>query len=235
MNFDFSDDQKFLQQTARDYLAEHSPLSACREILETDKPYADELWKGAAEMGWQGAVIPEETVLTRLHDDVTATLRQHRFPTSTRPIMEVCGTEGRLLWTEVGLAPGGAWWLPHPQYKPDGTHDQWQALEPTIPDGFDPQSPALIDEYCFVEEYVNALDENREPESSGVEEHHVVEIMMGAFESAAYGRRVELPQADRQHPLRRWRREHGLGEPPPVPRDWREWLIAEDRRLGRQV
>ena len=60
MNFDFSDDQKFLQQTARDYLAEHSPLSACREILETDKPYADDLWKGAAEMGWQGAVIPEE-------------------------------------------------------------------------------------------------------------------------------------------------------------------------------
>ncbi len=60
MNFDFSDDQKFLQQTARDYLAEHSPLSACREILETDKPYADDIWKGAAEMGWQGAVIPEE-------------------------------------------------------------------------------------------------------------------------------------------------------------------------------
>ncbi|MCS5635522.1 MAG: acyl-CoA/acyl-ACP dehydrogenase [Myxococcota bacterium] len=59
MNFDFSDDQKFLQQTARDYLAEHAPLSACREILETDKPFADDLWKGAAEMGWQGAVIPE--------------------------------------------------------------------------------------------------------------------------------------------------------------------------------
>jgi alkylation response protein AidB-like acyl-CoA dehydrogenase len=60
MNFDFSDDQKLLQQTARDYLAEHAPLTVCREILETDKPYADDLWKGAAEMGWQGAVIPEE-------------------------------------------------------------------------------------------------------------------------------------------------------------------------------
>ena len=60
MNFDFSDDQKLLQQTARDFLAEHSPLSVCREILEGDKPYAADLWKGAAEMGWQGAVIPEE-------------------------------------------------------------------------------------------------------------------------------------------------------------------------------
>ena len=60
MNFDFSDDQKLLQQTARDFLAEHSPLSVCREILEGEKPYADNLWNQAAEMGWQGAVIPEE-------------------------------------------------------------------------------------------------------------------------------------------------------------------------------
>ena len=60
MNFDFSEDQKLLQQTTRDFLAEHSPLSVCREVLESDKPYAAELWKGAAEMGWQGAVIPEE-------------------------------------------------------------------------------------------------------------------------------------------------------------------------------
>jgi len=60
MNFDFSDEQKLLQQTARDYLAAHSPLSTCREILESDQPYAAALWKGAAEMGWQGAVVPEE-------------------------------------------------------------------------------------------------------------------------------------------------------------------------------
>ncbi len=59
MNFDFSDDQKLLQQTARDYLAEHAPLAVCRDVLESEKPYAADLWKGAAEMGWQGAVIPE--------------------------------------------------------------------------------------------------------------------------------------------------------------------------------
>ncbi len=60
MNFDFSDEQKLLQQTARDYLEANSPLATCREVLEGDQPYAAELWKGAAEMGWQGAVIPEE-------------------------------------------------------------------------------------------------------------------------------------------------------------------------------
>ena len=60
MNFDFSEEQKLLQQTTRDFLAEHSPLSVCREVLESDKPYAAELWKGAAEMGWLGTAIPEE-------------------------------------------------------------------------------------------------------------------------------------------------------------------------------
>ena len=49
MNFDFSDDQKLLQQTAKDFLDEHSPLSVCREVLESDAPYSQSLWKGAGE------------------------------------------------------------------------------------------------------------------------------------------------------------------------------------------
>lgn len=60
MNFDFSDEQKLLQQTARDFLEAQSPLATCREILEGDANYSAKLWKGAAEMGWQGAVIPEQ-------------------------------------------------------------------------------------------------------------------------------------------------------------------------------
>ena len=60
MNFDFSEDQKLLQQTARDFLAEHSPLSVCREVLESDQPYSQSLFKAAAEMGYQGTAIPEE-------------------------------------------------------------------------------------------------------------------------------------------------------------------------------
>ncbi len=60
MNFDFSEDQKLLQQTTRDFLAEQSALSVCREVLESDQPYSQSLWKLAAEMGFQGTVIPEE-------------------------------------------------------------------------------------------------------------------------------------------------------------------------------
>ena len=60
MNLDFSEDQKLLAKTARDYLEEHSPLSACREVLESEARYKEELWKGAAEMGWLGTAVPEE-------------------------------------------------------------------------------------------------------------------------------------------------------------------------------
>jgi alkylation response protein AidB-like acyl-CoA dehydrogenase len=59
MNFDFSEDQKLLQKTARDFLAEHSPLQVNRDVLESGKDWNPELWKATAEMGWQGAAIPE--------------------------------------------------------------------------------------------------------------------------------------------------------------------------------
>ena len=60
MNFDFSEDQKLIHKTARDYLVEHSPLSVCRRVLEGKEHYDAALWKGAAEMGWLGAAVPEE-------------------------------------------------------------------------------------------------------------------------------------------------------------------------------
>jgi alkylation response protein AidB-like acyl-CoA dehydrogenase len=59
MNLEFSDEQKFVQKTARDYLTENAPLSLCRAVLEGNKPYDPTLWKGVAEMGWLGTAIPE--------------------------------------------------------------------------------------------------------------------------------------------------------------------------------
>lgn len=60
MNFDFSDDQKQLRDTARRYLAEHSPSQAVRAVLEGKAPYDRALWKGLAEMGFLGVAIPEQ-------------------------------------------------------------------------------------------------------------------------------------------------------------------------------
>ncbi|MDP6978094.1 MAG: acyl-CoA dehydrogenase family protein [Myxococcota bacterium] len=60
MNFDFSEEQKLLQQTAKEFLEENSSLVHVREIFEADAGYSKALWKGAAELGWLGVSIPEE-------------------------------------------------------------------------------------------------------------------------------------------------------------------------------
>ena len=59
MNFDFSDDQKMLKETAHGFLAEHAPLELCRTVLESDETFSAELWRKSAQLGWQGTAIPE--------------------------------------------------------------------------------------------------------------------------------------------------------------------------------
>jgi len=60
MNFDFSEEQKLLQSTARDYLTEQSSLAHVREVFEANAGHSEQLWKGVAELGWLGVAIPEE-------------------------------------------------------------------------------------------------------------------------------------------------------------------------------
>ena len=78
---------------------------------------------------------------------------------------------------------------------------------------------------------MRALDEGRAHECSGAEGRHVVEIIMGIFESAAYGRHVALPQGNREHPLLRWRTEAGRGPLEPMPLADAEWAAAEEQRI----
>jgi len=59
MNFDFSDDQKQLRDSARKFLAEKCPPKAVRAVIDGKAPYDRELWKGLAEMGFLGVAIPE--------------------------------------------------------------------------------------------------------------------------------------------------------------------------------
>lgn len=60
MNFDFSDEQKALKDTAAKFLAAKAPRAAMRAVLEDETVSFDAaLWAAAAEMGWLGAAIPE--------------------------------------------------------------------------------------------------------------------------------------------------------------------------------
>ncbi len=59
MNFDFSDEQKQLRDTARKFLAEKCPPKAVRAVVDGKAPYDRDLWKGLADMGFLGVAIPE--------------------------------------------------------------------------------------------------------------------------------------------------------------------------------
>ena len=61
MNFDFSEDQKFLQSEAKRFLAAQCPADRVRTSLEEHAgTYDADLWSKVVEMGWVAAGLPEE-------------------------------------------------------------------------------------------------------------------------------------------------------------------------------
>ncbi len=59
MNFDFSEEQNLLREQARRFLAENAEGKA-RGIIEGDALFDRDLWRGMADLGWMGTVIPEQ-------------------------------------------------------------------------------------------------------------------------------------------------------------------------------
>ena len=61
MNFDFSEDQKFLGNEARKFLEAECPMTAVRLVLnDDDVSHNETVWNKVVEMGWLGTAIPEE-------------------------------------------------------------------------------------------------------------------------------------------------------------------------------
>jgi predicted dehydrogenase len=176
-----------------------------------------------------GVVAGEHLTATLTYaGGVTATLLHHRLDkVYGAGTTELLGTTGR-----IALQSTASWSVDQPHRAPLGDDRAWKPLAPEEP-AFDRRRGASPDDVWFVDEYVRALDEDRDHECGAANGRRVLEVMLAVLESAAYGRPVDLPQAGRDHPLLRWRREHGLGAPPAVPRPYRDWLEAEDRRLGR--
>ena len=61
MNFEFSDDQRLLRDQVRRFLDDNASVKAARTILDDGgRAYDRDLWRSIAELGWTGAIIPEE-------------------------------------------------------------------------------------------------------------------------------------------------------------------------------
>jgi len=60
MDTTFTEEQTMLRKSTADFLVEKYPEIKVREIEESDTGHDPEIWKGMAELGWMGLVIPEE-------------------------------------------------------------------------------------------------------------------------------------------------------------------------------
>ena len=59
MDFEFSEEQLFIRDQARNFLDRESPPAVVRSILDTQQPYHRELWSKIVELGWTAMAIPE--------------------------------------------------------------------------------------------------------------------------------------------------------------------------------
>jgi len=61
VNFDFSDDQKSLQDETHRFLRDRCDLSVARIVLDDQQQaYSETVWREMVELGWTGITIPEQ-------------------------------------------------------------------------------------------------------------------------------------------------------------------------------
>jgi len=60
MDFGFSEDQKMIQASIRDFLEKECPSDKVRELEASEKGYDPDLWRKMADLGYLGIHLPEE-------------------------------------------------------------------------------------------------------------------------------------------------------------------------------
>lgn len=60
MNFGFTEEQGFLREAVRKWVDDRCPMAEVRRLAKTPDAFSPELWRGLAEQGFLGLLIPEE-------------------------------------------------------------------------------------------------------------------------------------------------------------------------------
>lgn len=118
MNFDFSDDQKFLRDEARKFLEAQCTMAQVREVLDDDsKSHNEGVWQKIVDMGWLGAAIPEE------------------YGGLGLGMLELCVIAEELGRTLAPVPFGSSAYFLAEALKLAGSEEQKQALLPKVADG----------------------------------------------------------------------------------------------------
>src|SRR5262245_6764531 len=59
MDFDLSQDQKLLVETAASFARKESPVERLRRLRQDDLGYERDTWRKMGELGWLGVLFPE--------------------------------------------------------------------------------------------------------------------------------------------------------------------------------
>ena len=59
MNLEFSEEQLFIRNQARNFLSQECPASVVRNVLDTDTRFDRSLWQKIVDLGWTAMSIPE--------------------------------------------------------------------------------------------------------------------------------------------------------------------------------
>lgn len=138
---------------------------------------------------------------------------------------EVVGTEGSLALDHA--LPTALYYAKSPHWHPVRT--TWEEIplspaERTVA-GYDFTDAAVHGvDLWMADEWVRALDEGRPPVIDAQVGAHTMEMIHGAYASHAEGRRIDLPQVHREHPLERWIAREGRPRPGPAPEDYATWI-----------
>ena len=119
--------------------------------------------------------------------------------------MELCGTAGMLaLWSIPGP---DVYFYPRPYFVP-GIPGEWELLRPPpLPDLTPPPAGDIgfhAANQVLVSDLLAAVEEDREPVSSGRDGHAAVEMILAVYASHVQGGRIPLPLTQRSHPLESW-------------------------------
>ena len=59
MNLEFSEEQLFIRNQARNFLSQESSADAVRSVIDTDTSFDQALWQKIVDLGWTAMSIPE--------------------------------------------------------------------------------------------------------------------------------------------------------------------------------
>jgi predicted dehydrogenase len=87
-------------------------------------------------------------------------------------------------------------------WKPMGRTDEWVPLPGLVEDGKPGSGGAFgISNRRVVDDWLDAIEKNRQPECSGLNAAKAVEMVMAVYHAGLSGARVKFPLAVRTHPL----------------------------------